>query len=133
MDEDSVGMLLDCCVYTNGCTDETVVWLGDPKSPKELQKFFRCYPSFSDIEDKLKYLLVNAHSKSKKAADYSAKLTYGLLILSIIRKEPGVTTKELSESVSLPIRSVQRYIAALQATGEWLEYDRPLKGWKLSY
>ena len=133
LDEDSVGMLFDYYTQIKGCTDETVIWLGDPKPPKELQKFFRCYPSFGDIEDKLKYLLVNAHSKSRKAADYSEKLVNGLLILSIIRKKPGVTTKELSEKVSLPIRSVQRHIAALQATGEWLEYDRTLKGWKLSY
>ena len=133
LDEDSVGMLYDYYTQVNGCTDETVIWLGDPKPPKELQKFFRCYPAFADIEDKLKYLLVSAHSKSKKAVDFSAKLTNGLLILSIIRKKPGVTTKELSEEVSLPIRSIQRYIAALQATGEWIEYDRTLKGWKLSY
>ena len=133
LDEDSVGMLFDYYTQVNGCTDETVIWLGNPKPPKELQKFFKCYSSFADIEDKLKHLLVSAHSKSKKAADYSVKLVNGLLILSIIRKKPGVTTSELSEEVGLPIRSVQRYIAALQATGEWIEYDRKMKGWKLSY
>lgn len=131
LDEDSVGMLFDYYTQINGCTDETVIWLGTPKPPKGLQKFFKCYPSFTDIEDKLKYLLLNAHSKSKKAAEYSEKLVNGLLILSIIRKKPGVTTKELSEKTELPIRSVQRYIAALQAAGEWIEYDRTLKGWKL--
>ena len=131
LDEDSVGMLFDYYTQINGCTDETVIWLGTPEPPKELQKFFKCYPSFTDIEDKLKYLLLNAHSKSKKAAEYSEKLVNGLLILSIIRKKSGVTTKELSEKTGLPIRSVQRYIAALQATGEWIEYDRMLKGWKL--
>ena len=31
----------------------------------------------------------------------------------------------------MQIRSVQRYIAALQATGEWIEYDRAVRGWKL--
>ena len=131
LDEDSVGMLFDYYTQINGCTDETVIWLGDPTPPKELQKFFRCYPSFVDIGDKLKYLLLNAHSKSKKAAEYSEKLVNGLFILSSIRKKPGVTTNELSEKTGLPIRSVQRYIAALQATGEWIEYDRTLKGWKL--
>lgn len=131
LDEDSVGMLFDYYTQINGCTDETVIWLGTSEPPKELQKFFKCYPSFTDIEDKLKYLLLNAHSKSKKAAEYSEKLVNGLLILSIIRKKQGVTTKELAEKTGLPIRSVQRYIAALQATGEWIEYDRMLKGWKL--
>ena len=131
LDEDSVGMLFDYYTQVNGCTDETVIWLGEPKPSKELQKFFKCYISFADIEDKLKYLLLNAHSKSKKAAEYSEKLVNGLLILSIVRKKPGVTTKELAEKTGLPIRSVQRYIAALQAAGEWIEYDRTLRGWKL--
>lgn len=131
LDEDSVGMLFDYYTQVNGCTDETVIWLGEPKPPKELQKFFRCYPSFADIAYKLKYILLNAHSKSSKAAEYSKKLTNGLLILSIILKKPGVTTNEISEKTDLPVRTVQRYIASLQAAGEWINYDRKLKGWKL--
>ena len=113
LDEDSVGMLFDYYTQINGCTDETVIWLGTPEPPKELQKFFKCYPSFTDIEDKLKYLLLNAHSKSKKAAEYSEKLVNGLLILSIIRKKSGVTTKELSEKTDYPSAAsngiLQRY------------------------
>lgn len=131
LDNDSAEMLFDFYSEINGCTDETVIWIGEPKPPKELQKFMKCYPSFSDIEDKLKYILLNAHSKSKKAAEYSEKLVNGLRILSMIRSKPGVTTKEISEKIELPIRSVQRYIAALQAAGEWIEYDRTLRGWKL--
>ena len=97
MDKDAIDMMFDYYIQVNGCTDETVIWLGEPKPLKELQKFFKCYSSFNDIEDKLKYLLLNAHSKSKKAADYSEKLVHGLLILSMIRKQPGITTKELAE------------------------------------
>ena len=48
-----------------------------------------------------------------------------------IRKHPGISTQKPSELTELPLRSVQRYIAALQATGEWIEYDRTLRGWKL--
>ena len=39
----------------------------EPKPPKDLRKFFKCYDSFDTIKDKLKYLLLTAHSKSKKA------------------------------------------------------------------
>lgn len=131
LDEESAGMLFDYYTQINQCTNETVIWLGEPRPPKELQKFFKCYISFTDIADKLKYLLLSAHSNSKKAAEYSEKLVNGLLILSIVRKKPGVTTKELSEKTGLPIRSVQRYISALQAAGEWIEYDRSVRGWKL--
>ncbi len=131
MDSNSVGMIFDYYSQVNGCTDETVIWLGEPKPPKELRKFFKCYDSFDAIKDKLKYLLLTAHSKSKKAHEYSEKLVNGLKILALIRKHPGISTQKLSELTELPLRSVQRYIAALQATGEWIEYDRALRGWKL--
>lgn len=132
LDENSVSVIFDYYSDVNGCTDETVIWLGEPKPPKELQKFFKCYSSFADLEGNLKYLLLNAHSRSKKASEYSEKLVYGLRILSIILSHPGITTRELSEKTELQTRSVQRYIAALQAAGEWIEYDRTLKGWKLT-
>ena len=131
MDGDAAGMIFDYYSQVNGCTDETVIWLGEPKPPKELRKFFKCYDSFDVIKDKLKYLLLTAHSKSKKAHEYSEKLVNGLKILALIRKHPGISTQKLSELTELPLRSVQRYIAALQATGEWIEYDRALRGWKL--
>ena len=131
MDGDAAGMIFDYYSQVNGCTDETILWLGEPKPPKELRKFFQCYDSFDAIKDKLKYLLLTAHSKSKKAHEYSEKLVNGLKILALIRKHPGISTQKLSELTELPLRSVQRYIAALQATGEWIEYDRALRGWKL--
>lgn len=131
MDEDSIGMMFDYYTQVNGCTDETVIWLGEPKPEKCLQKFFKCYDSFEAVEEKLKYLLLNAHSKTKKSDAYSKKLVNGLKILVEIRSHPGVTTQELADELELPIRSVQRYIAALQAAGEWIEYDRTIKGWKL--
>ena len=131
IDSESAGMIFDYYSQVNGCTDETVIWLGEPKPPKELRKFFKCYNSFDAIKDKLKYLLLTAHSKSKKAHEYSEKLVNGLKILALIRKHPGISTQKLSELTELPLRSVQRYIVALQATGEWIEYDRALRGWKL--
>lgn len=131
MEQDSADMIFDLYTQIDGCTDETVIWLGEPKPPKELQKFFKCYDSFDAITDKLKYLLLTAHSKSKKAHEYSEKLVNGLKILALIRSHPGISTQKLAELTELPLRSVQRYIAALQATGEWIEYDRSLRGWKL--
>lgn len=131
LDEDAIGFIFDYYTQVNGCTDETVIWIGEPKPPKCLRKFFKCYDSFEEIEDKVKYLLLNAHSKTKKAFEYSEKLVHGLKILSLIRQQPGITTQELSNKTELTVRSVQRYISALQAAGEWIEYDRSLRGWKL--
>ena len=33
----------------------------------------------------------------------------------------------------LPMRTVQRHIATLQAAGEWIEYDTKKRGWQLQY
>ena len=69
MDQDSIGMIFDYYSQVNGCTDETVIWLGEPKPPKELQKFFQnATIPLMRSRTKLKYLLLTAHSKSKKGA-----------------------------------------------------------------
>ena len=106
LDQDSADMIFDLYSQIDGCTNETVIWLGEPKPPKELRKFFKCYDSFDAIKDKLKYLLLTAHSKSKKAHEYSEKLVNGLKILALIRKHPGISTQKLSELTELPLRSV---------------------------
>lgn len=131
LDEDSVGMLFDFHEQVGGCTDVSVIWLGEPRPPKKIQKFFLCYSSFEEIEDKLKYLLLTAHRKSKNAKEYSEKFYYGLRIVSMIRKRPGIRTKELAEELELSPRTVQRYITALQVAGEYIDYDPSSKGWKL--
>lgn len=126
---DDFEMLVDYYTEINGCTDETVLWLGNPKPPVSLRKTLKTYADFETVREKLRYLLLSAHSKSKNAADYSKKLADGIKILSLIRKRPGITTQEIADLMELQPRTVQRYIAALQATGEWIEYDRTLKGW----
>ncbi len=131
LEQDDLQMIIDYYSEINGCTDETVLWLGEPKPPVSLRKTLKFYESFDAVRDKLRYILLSAHSKSKKAADYSKKLADGIQILSLIRNRPGITTQEISETMELQPRTVQRYIAALQATGEWIEYDRTLKGWGL--
>lgn len=131
LDEDAMGMLIDFYEQVDGCTDETVIWLGEPLPPKRLQKSFKCYPSFEEIEGKLKYLLLNAHRQSKNADDYSEKFVNGIQIISYIRRKPGIKTKELAELLEISPRSVQRYITALQVAGENIEYDPSRKGWSL--
>ena len=113
------------------CTDTTTIWLGRTKPPKGL-KSVKHYNSFDEIRENLKYVLLSAHTRSQKATDYSKKLAEGLMVLSLIRKYPGITTNEISEKTDIKVRNVQRYIAALQATGEWIEYDYKGKGWKLT-
>ena len=54
------------------------------------------------------------------------------MILSKIRLCPSVTTTQLAEELEISKRSVQRYIATLTVAGEWIDYDRRLREWKLT-
>ena len=118
---------IDCC------TDETILWYGSIKPPAGLEKVFKYYPSFLDVERRLKYLLLNSHKRCKKNSEFSKSIGYALMILCKIRKYPGITTKVLAEECEISTRSVLRYIETLRWCGEWIDYDPSLKGWKLSF
>lgn len=124
-----------CGYYLNigCCTGETLVWLGRVPVPAKMKTYAKVYPDFSSIEEKLKYLLLTAHRESKKVEGHSRMLADSLLILSIIRKFPGINTKQLVERTGISERSVQRYIKSIQATGEWLEYNWSKRGWELQH
>ena len=117
----------------DGQFDETVVWLGKKVLPSVLKKVFKCYDSFDDMRDDLKYILLEARKKKNKSVEFCKVLTYGIMILSLIRNKPGITTAEIVEKTDLQKRTVQRYINSLQVAGEHIEYDHKIKGWKLSY
>ena len=110
---------------------ETVIWIGEPLPDEGVRRYLKCYSSFDDLRDNLKYILLTAHRRTKNADDYREKFYYGLRIVSAIRRRPGIKTKELSEMLDISTRSVQRYITALQVAGEFIEYDASKKGWKL--
>lgn len=131
MDEKTIEFLFDFHSEVGNNAYETVVWLGEPTPPREVRKHFKCYASFSDIKDNLKYILLTAHRRTKKAAEYSEKFYYGIKLIAAIRRRPGIKTKELAELLEISPRSIQRYITALQVAGEFIEYDSSLKGWKL--
>lgn len=131
LDADSRAMISDYYTEIGGCTDETVFWLGYPKPPSHLRTKFKCYQSFEELSVNLKYHLLSAHSKSKKAKDFSKQLMDCLQIMKLIRSRPGIRTQELVEELELSTRTVQRYISTLQAAGEWIAYDHTKKGWYL--
>jgi len=109
-----------CGYYLNigCCTDETLVWLGRAPVPAGMKTYVKAYPDFSGIEENLKFLLLTAHRKTKKVEGHSRMLADSLLILSMVRKFPGISTQQLVERTGISERSVQRYIKSIQATGE---------------
>lgn len=126
-------LIVDYYTELSGCFDESVFWTGYPKPPSHLRAKFHCYDDFGQLCYVLPEKLIKAQQKVKRTRAFSKNLADCLLILSLIRSNPGIKTQELSEKLELPIRTVQRHIATLQATGEWIEYDTKKRGWQLQY
>lgn len=133
MVQDEIDEVCDYYLNIGCCTDETMIWLGSVPVPVKMKTYVKVYPDFSSIEENLKFLLLTAHRKTKKVEGHSRMLADSLLILSMIRKFPGISTQQLVERTGISERSVQRYIKSIQATGEWLEYNRSKRGWELQY
>lgn len=131
--EDDMECLLEYYHEVYQVVAETVVWYGRPLPSKELKKLFKVYDSFETVKDRLKYILLNAHSQMSKSVDYSRKLSYGLQILQLIRNRQPISTKAICEETGLNTRTVQRYIKAIAMADEHIEYDASKKGWKLSF
>ena len=110
---------------------ETVVFLGNVTIPAELTNHISVYNNFDDLKDNLKYILLSSYRKQKKSANFSNTLSNVILVLSMIRRQPYVTSAELAERLGLSRRSIQRYIETLRVAGEWIEYDSNRKGWYL--
>ncbi len=131
LNEDGRSMFFEYYTEIGAYMEETVFSLGSPKPPHPFRARFKCYEYFEQFACQLKYHLLTAHSKLKKAKIFSKKLADSLMILSIIRSRPGIRTQELAEQLELSTRSVQRYIESLRVAGEWIEYDTKAKGWRL--
>ena len=129
--QEMMDLLLDYYTEISGCGQDTVVWIGAKQPPSHLRKRFAIYPNFEALAEQLPRILRTSHQRQKKTRAFSKNLADCLMILSLIRANPGIKTKTLSEKLELPIRTVQRYITTLQATGEWIEYDAKKRGWQL--
>jgi len=110
---------------------ETLILIGDVDIPTDLKKHVSVYDSFDRFTENIKYVLLSAYRRSKKNENFSSTLANSIMLLSLIRKKPYVTTKELAEKLELSERTVQRYIETLRIAGEWIEYDVSHRGWML--
>ena len=112
---------------------EVPIFIGTPKLPipKELVNVIALYESMEKAKGKLKYDLLAAYRKQKKSVTFSRTISNALVVLTQIRKHPGITTEKLSAILELSTRTIQRYIESLRIAGEWILYDSSMKGWKL--
>ena len=130
--QDSLDFLVGYYEKVGSGAEETIVWIGDPAPPKSLRKRLKHFSTFEELEPELKYVLLSARNKARKSADYSEKIACGIMVLLLIRKNPGITTQNLAYMVGVSTRSIQRYIASLNMAGEWIEYDYSKRGWKVT-
>ena len=130
--EEERGIITEYYQETKEYLNQTVYWLGYPKPVSNLRSKFCCHECVEmAIAGNIKLKLLEAERKNRRTRDFSKKLADTMGILSLIRSHPGIKTAELGERMELPIRTVQRYITALQAAGEWIEYDTKMRGWYL--
>ena len=112
---------------------EVPILIGIPSLPipAQLTNVFVLYESMEKAKEKLKYDLLAAYRRQKKNTTFSRTIANALVVLTQIRKHPGVTTEKLSEILELSPRTIQRYIESLRIAGEWITYNPSKKGWEL--
>lgn len=131
LSKSNVDVMFDYYTEIGKSADETVYWIGVPEPPKQLQKVIRTYSCFDELSVELKYQLLTAYRKSRKAKDFSRKMADCIKIISLVKARPGIKTQEIAERLEVSTRTVQRYISTLQVAGEGIEYDNTKKGWFL--
>ena len=112
-------------------TWDTVVLIGNPVVPKALKNEIKVYANFKELQQEIKYILLNARRKQKKSVTFSNTVAMAIRILSEIHLHPGITTSQLAEKLEVSQRTVQRYVETLRVAGEWIEYDAKTKGLSL--
>ena len=112
---------------------EVPILIGIPSLPvpMQLSNVFVHYESLEKAKEKLKYDLLAAYRRQKKNTTFSRTIANALVVLTQIRKHPGVTTEKLSEILELSPRTIQRYIESLRIAGEWITYNPSKQGWEL--
>ena len=112
---------------------EVPILIGIPSLPvpMQLSNVFVHYESLEKAKETLKYDLLAAYRRQKKNTTFSWTIANALVVLTQIRKHPGVTTEKLSEILELSPRTIQRYIESLRIAGEWITYNPSKKGWEL--
>ena len=107
--QEMLDLFLEYYTEINDCGKDTVVWIGAKQPPSHLRKRFEIYPDFEVLAEQLPRILRTSYQRQKKIRAFSKNLADCLMILSLIRSNPGIKTKTLSEKLELPIRTVQRY------------------------
>lgn len=127
-------MLNEYYCDVEGMYDETIIFTKPSDKLNLLNKKvkFSIYEDSRIFCDNVKYSILNALKRSRKNGGFSVQLANAIMVLSLIRKTKGISTKQLAQKLEVSERTVQRYIESIRLAGEWIEYDRKNKCWTLT-
>ena len=112
---------------------DTIILVGEDNKLKSFSKKVKIFASFEDFLEKAKYTLVASYAKHRQSDEFSSKISLALRMVILIKRNPGISTAVLADKLDMSTRSVQRYIETLRMSGEWIDYDTSLHGWRLEH
>ena len=112
---------------------DTIILVGEDNKLKSLSKKVKIFATFEKFLEKAKYTLVASYAKHRQSDEFSSKISLELRMVILIKRNPGISTAVLADELDMSTRSVQRYIETLRMSGEWIDYDTSLHGWRLEH
>ena len=112
---------------------DTIILVGEDNNLKSFSKKVKIFATFEDFLEKAKYTLVASYAKHRQSDEFSSKISLALKMVILIKRNPGISTAVLADKLDMSTRSVQRYIETLRMSGEWIDYDTSLHGWRLEH
>ena len=112
---------------------DTIILVGEDNKLKSFSKKVKIFATFEDFLEKAKYTLVASYAKHRQSDEFSSKISLALRMVILIKRNPGISTAVLADKLDMSTRSVQRYIETLRMSGEWIDYDTSLHGWRLEH
>ena len=112
---------------------DTIILVGEDNKLKSLSKKVKIFATFEKFLEKAKYTLVASYAKHRQSDEFSSKISLALRMVILIKRNPGISTAVLADKLDMSTRSVQRYIETLRMSGEWIDYDTSLHGWRLEH
>ena len=112
---------------------DTFILIGEDDKLKSFSKKVKIFATFEDFIEKAKFTLVASYAKHKQSDEFSSKISLALKLVVLVKRNPGISTAVLADRLDISPRSVQRYIKTLCMSGEWIDYDTALRGWRLEH
>ena len=129
MPESDLASLMNYYKDVGWYIEELVIFTKKVDAPKTARIMYLDDNDF--FSERVHALLLQANSKKKRNAGYNARIALCLRVLKAIKNKPGISTKNIAEVCEVSEKSILRYIETLRVSGELIDYDHQLRGWKL--